>query len=82
MSASTIPSVADAGCREVERCGGAEPARADQENARVEQLELTLLADLRDQDVARVTRTALRRQRPRHRDLEAVALPVGEPTGK
>ena len=47
---------ADAGRREVERRRRAEPAGADQEHARVEQLLLALLADLGDEDVARVAR--------------------------
>ena len=45
---------AHSGRREVERRGRAEPAGADQEHTRVEQLLLPFLTDLRDQDVPRV----------------------------
>ena len=48
---------ADAGRREVERRRRAEPAGTDQEHPRVEQLLLPLLADLGDEDVARVARS-------------------------
>ena len=52
---------ADTGRREIERRRGAEPAGADQEHARVEQLLLALLADLGNQDVARVAGALLGR---------------------
>ena len=61
---------ADARRREVERRGRAEPAGADQEHARVEQLLLPLLADLGDQDVARVAGALLRAQRARRLEVE------------
>ena len=48
------PERADAGGGEVERRGRAEAAGADQQDARVEQPQLALLADLRDQQVAAV----------------------------
>ena len=54
------PDRADARRGEVERGGRAEAAGADQQHARLEQLELAGLADLGDQDVAAVAR-ALRR---------------------
>ena len=43
---------ADTRRREIERRGRAEASGADQEDARVEQLLLSDLADLRNQDVA------------------------------
>ena len=46
------PEPSDAGRREVERRGGAQPTGADQQHARLEQLQLAHLADLGDQDVA------------------------------
>src|SRR5437763_1352612 len=70
---------AAAGRGQVERRRGAEPARADQQDARVEQLELTLFTDLGDQRVPRVAGAALGREHARDGDLEAVALPVREP---
>ena len=45
---------ADACRGEIERRGRAEAAGADQEDARVEQAQLALLADLRDEEVAGV----------------------------
>ena len=54
------PERADARGGEVERRRRAEAARADQQDARVEQLELALLADLGDQQVARVAGAPLR----------------------
>ena len=56
------PERADAGGCEVERGRRAEPARADQEDARLEKLELPLLADLGDQEMAAVA-AALRSRR-------------------
>src|SRR4029077_11271999 len=47
---------------EIERGGGAEAAGPDQQNLRVEQLQLALLADLGDQQVAAVTGTSRRVQ--------------------
>ena len=72
------PERADAGRSEVERRGGAEAAGADQEDLRVEQLQLALLADLGDQDVTRVAGALLGRERARQHDLAAVSLPVGD----
>ena len=54
------PERADPGGGEVERGGRAEAAGADQQDPRVEQLELALLADLGDQQVARVAGALLR----------------------
>ena len=48
----------DAGGGEVERRGRAEAAGPDQQDARLEQPLLALLADLGDEQVARVARTA------------------------
>ena len=76
------PERADAGGREVERGGRAEAAGADQEDPRVEQLQLALLADLRDQQVAAVARRALRPERARQVGREAVPLPVGVAAGE
>ncbi len=73
------PERADARGREVERGGRAETARADEEDARVEDALLAVLADLRDQQVAAVARALLRGEDARDRDLEAVPLPVAEP---
>ena len=73
---------ADAGRREVERGGRAEAAGADQQHARVEQLQLALLADLGDQEVAAVALALLGVERARELGREAVALPVGEAAGE
>ena len=59
------PERPDARGGEVERGRRAEPARADQQDARVEQLLLPLLADLGDQQVARVALALRRRERRR-----------------
>src|SRR5205823_14249314 len=48
------PEPADARGREVERRRRPEPAGADQQDLRFEQLELPLLADLRDEQVPAV----------------------------
>ena len=48
------PDRPDAGGRQIERGGRAEAAGSDQEDARLEQPLLSLLADLGDQEVARV----------------------------
>ena len=56
------PEAADARRREVERRGRAEAAGADQQHLRVEQLQLALLADLGDQQVARVAAALLGRE--------------------
>ena len=54
---------ADAGGGEVERGRRAEPAGAEQEHLRVEQLLLALLADLGEQQVAAVAVALLGRER-------------------
>src|SRR5436305_1110419 len=59
------PERSDPGGGEIERRRGAETARPDQEDARVEQLQLALLADLRNQEMAGVARALLRRERAR-----------------
>src|SRR2546423_1578730 len=64
---------------EGERGGRAESAGADEEHARGEQLELALLADLRDQQVAAVAGALRRVEALRDLRREAVPLPVGEP---
>jgi hypothetical protein len=72
----------DARGREVERRRGAEAARAEQQDLRVEQLQLSRLADLGDQCVTRVARALLRGEGARRCDVVAVALPVDEPAGE
>ena len=67
---------ADARGREVERRRRAEAAGADQQDARVEQLQLALLADLGDQQVPRVAAALLGLERARELGGEAVALPA------
>ena len=57
------PEPADACGGEVERGRRPEPAGADQEDARLEQALLALLADLGDQEVARVACPLRGRQR-------------------
>ena len=54
------PERADACGREVERCGRAEPARPDEQDACVEETLLALLADLGDEQVPAVARALLR----------------------
>ena len=66
---------ADARRRQVERGRRAEPAGAEQEHLRVEQLHLALEADLRDQQVARVALALLGGERARDLDLVAAVLP-------
>src|SRR3954449_9455369 len=66
---------AAAGRREGERRRGAEPARAEQQDLGVEELLLALLADLRQQEVARVALALLGRVRPRDLDGVAAVLP-------
>ena len=76
------PDPADARGREVERGGGAEPARADEQDARVEQAQLALLADLGDQQVPAVARAAGRAERAGKVGGQAGALPVGVAAGE
>ena len=66
---------ADAGRREVERGRRAEPAGAQQQHLRLEQLGLALEADLRDEDVARVALALLLGERLRDLDVVAAVLP-------
>jgi hypothetical protein len=73
---------ADAGGGEIEACRAAEPARADQEHPGVEELQLALLAHLRDQQVAAVSRPLLAVEHARKLRREAVSLPVREPAGE
>ena len=70
--------LADAGGGEVERRGRAEAPRADQEHPRFEQLELSFLADLGNQQVARVAAPLLRLEAVVDDDREAVSLPARE----
>ncbi len=56
------PERAHSGGCEVERRRRAEPARADEEHACVEQPLLPVLADLGDEEVAAVARALLRRR--------------------
>ena len=76
------PERPDAGRGEVERGGGAEPTGADQQHAGAEQPLLARLADLGDQQVARVAAPLVGRERVGRLDGEAVALPVGEAAGE
>jgi hypothetical protein len=69
---------ADAGRRQIQRRRRAEAARADQQDASVQEALLSFLADLGDKQVAAVPRALLGREDARGRDVEAVALPVGE----
>jgi len=66
----------DAGRGQIERGGGAQAAGADQQHARVEELDLALLADLGDQQVAAVSLALVGVERPRQHGREAVPLPV------
>ena len=75
------PERADAGRRQVQRRRRAEPAGAEQQHLRVEQLLLALDPDLRQQQVARVALALLGRQRPRRLDLVAAVLPQREAAG-
>ena len=76
------PEPADAGRGQVERGRRAEAARADQQDARVEQPQLALLADLGDQQVAAVAGRALGAERAREVGREAAALPVRVAAGE
>jgi hypothetical protein len=75
------PERADAGRRQVERGRRAEPARAEQQHLRLEQLLLPALADLGDEQVARVALALLRAERLGHLDLVAAVLPQRDPAG-
>src|SRR5437868_14713531 len=80
------PDRPDARGGEVERGRGAESAGADQQDARVEQLQLPGLADLRDQQVAGVAAALVVLERAWQVEREPVSLPVGgaasEQTGR
>src|SRR5205814_10384599 len=66
-------------CRgEIERGGRAETAGADQEDARLEQLQLSFFPDLGNQQMAAVARALLRVEDARELRRKAVALPVRE----
>src|SRR5207248_2555869 len=65
-----------------ERRRRAQAAGSDQEGARVEQAQLSLLADLGDQRVSAVPRALCGGERARQDGGEAVSLPVGEPAGE
>jgi hypothetical protein len=73
---------ADAGGREVERRGRAEAAGADQQDLGVEQLQLSLLADLGNEEVAAVAGPPGRVEPRLQLDREAVPLPVGKAAGE
>ena len=72
------PERADSGCGEVERSGRAQATGADEEDARVEEALLAVLADLRDEQVPAVARALLRGEHARDGHVEAVPLPVDE----
>jgi hypothetical protein len=72
---------ADAGRREVQRGRRPEPAGAEQEHAGVEELLLAGLADLGQQEVARVAGALLGRVRAGHLDRVAAVLPQRDAAG-
>ena len=72
---------ADAGRGEIQRGRRAEPAGAEQQDLRVEQLLLALDADLRDEHVARVAVALLCGERARDVDLVAAVLPQRDAAG-
>src|SRR5262249_57757715 len=76
------PERADAGSTEVERCRRAETAGSDQEDSRFEQLQLPLLAHLRDEQATALALALLGGKRLRELGREAVSLPVSEAAGK
>src|SRR5581483_291418 len=61
---------------------GAEAARADQQHARAQELELTLDADLGDEQVTAVAGALLRAERLGELRREAVSLPVRVAAGE
>src|SRR3954469_22612867 len=67
--------------REVERRRRAEPSGAEQQHLRVEQLELALHADLRQQDVAAVAILLVGVERTRRLYVEAAVLPERDAAG-
>ena len=70
---------ADAGRRQVQRGRRAEPAGAEEQHLRVQQLELALEPDLRQQQVAGVATALLGRERARRLHLVATVLPQRDP---
>src|SRR5207237_8732643 len=64
------PERSDPGGGEIERRRGAETARPDQEDARVEHPQLARQTDLRNKQLARVADTPLRSEPARTRGLE------------
>ncbi len=66
---------ADAGCREIEGSRTAEPAGSDEQHPGVEELALTLSADLGDEQMAAVALLLLRREHPGNDEVEASLLP-------
>ena len=72
------PERAHAGRGEVQRGGRAEPAGAEQQHAGVEELGLPGLADLGEQEVARVAVAALGIEHARDDPLVAAGLPARE----
>jgi len=75
------PERADAGRREVQGRGRAEPACADQQDLGLEQLLLPLQADLGDQEVPRVALPLLGREGDRALEVVAAVLPEREAAG-
>src|SRR5204862_360298 len=73
---------ADGGGCEIEGGGGAEAGGADEQHARVEQLQLALLADLGDEQVPAVPLPLRAVEGARKLRREAVPLPVGEAAGE
>ncbi len=69
------PQRAHPGRRQVQRSRGAEPAGAEQQDLRVEQLLLAVGPDLGDQRVTRVALALLGRERARDLDLVPAVLP-------
>ena len=72
---------ADAGRREIQRSRGAEPAGAEQQHLRAEQLLLARVADLGQQQVALVAVALLGRERGRDLPVATLVLPLVEPAG-
>ena len=68
--------VADAGRCKVERRGRTEPTRANEQHPRVEQLRLTLSANARKEQVARVARLLLWCERCRFNNGESRLRPT------
>jgi hypothetical protein len=69
---------ADAGRRQVEAGRRAQPARADEQDLRVEELRLALGPDLRDEEVAAVALLLVVGQDRRHRPRQPGRLPALE----